>query len=324
MHFTLLVAGALLPGELAVALSSSLATPTLKSRIARAALAGQAGSASADSAHLDWLAHKLFAQAAPAPTAPYAYARLSGAISNAFTWHADPVHVEIARDHLIVQSTGDALTKDESTPLMNVANELASDLACRFIGAGDRWFLQSERDWAIDAVPLAAVLEAPVVMPGGRDAQVWNRLHNEIQMAWHTHAVNQAREANQLRTINGIWLHGGGRWKPLPPIEYAQVHSDEPTWQGAAQAAGALGVPSSTNVVNSSLLVIDDPWLPKRLEDWEAWLRAMAAIDRQLANLASDVVDFVFTGKTTRTFESRPSDRYKPWRRRTLAEALTE
>jgi hypothetical protein len=325
MHFTLLVAGALLPGELAVALTASLDTPTLKARLSRAALIEQPVSSQGTDAHLDWLANKLFGQPAPVPTAPYAYAQLAGAAAPACVWHADPVHFELARDHLIVQSLGaDAPTAEESVLLLAAANELASDSDCRLVHVGQRWFLLSEYEWQIDARPLAGVIEAAVEMPRGRDAQIWNRLHNEIQMAWHVHAVNAEREANGVRTINAIWLHGGGRWKPLPPIEFAQVHSDAPEWQGAAQAAGARGMPASTRVADTALVVIDDAWVSKQRQDWGTWLQAITAVDRRLVERADDSIDLILSGNTLRTFELRPSDRYKPWRRRTLAQALTE
>ena len=325
MHFTLLVAGALVPGELAVALTGSLNTPNLKARLSRAALIEQPGSSPGTGAHLDWLANKLFGHPPPVPTAPYAYAQLAGAAAPACAWHADPVHIEVARDHLIVQSLGaDAPTAEESVLLLAAANELASDSECQLVDVGQRWFLLSEHEWQIDVRPLAAVMEAAVEMPSGRDAQMWNRLHNEIQMAWHAHAVNAEREVNGVRTINAIWLHGGGRWKSLPPIEFAQVHSDAPEWQGVAQAAGARGVPASTRVADTALVIIDNAWVSKQRQDWGAWLQAITAVDRALVEHPADSIDLILCGNTLRTLELRPPDRYKPWRRRTLAQALTE
>ena len=325
MHFTLLIAGALLPGELAVALTASLDAPNLKARLSRAMLTESPVAPKGLGAHLDWLATKLFGQPAPAPTGPYAYAQLAGKAASAFVWHADPVHIEVARDHLIVQALdADVPTPKESNALIAVANELIVDSGCEIVEAGQRWFMLSQQDWQIDTLPLAAVNEASVEMPVGRDAQTWNRLHNEIQIAWHAHAVNAERENNGARTINALWLHGGGRWKPLPPIEFAQVHSDAAEWQGAAQAAGARGVPASAQVVDSALVVCDAAWAAKQRQDWGAWLRAITAIDHALAEHAGDAIDLIVAGDALRTFRSRPFDRFKPWRRRTLAQAFTE
>ncbi|HVE89043.1 MAG TPA: hypothetical protein VNA44_05025 [Burkholderiaceae bacterium] len=324
MHFTLLIAGALLPGELAAALTQSLETPNLKARLARATLISRPASSRGAAAHLDWLAKKLFGQAAPVPTAPYAYAQLANSPAPAFVWHADPVHIEVARDHLIVQSLDtDAPTHEESNALIVVANE-AFGAHFELVDISGRWFLLSERDWQIDALPLAVANGAAVQMPGGPYAQIWNRLHNEIQMAWYAHAVNQEREANGARTVNAIWLHGGGRHKPLSPIEFGQVHADATEWQGAAEAAGARGVSASAGVIDTSLVVVETPWAARQRQDWGAWLREITTIDRILAAHATDSIDLTLTGDTWRTFALRPFDRYRPWRQRTLAQAFTE
>lgn len=325
MHFTLLVAGALLPGELAGALTQSLDTPNIKARLARAALIPQPVSSRGTGAHLDWLADKLFGRPAPAPTAPYAYAQLAGSPAAGFVWHADPVHIAVARDHLIVQSLdAEAPTPEESNALIAVANELVSSAHCRLVDIGRRWFLLSEHDWQIDALPLAVVNGAAVQMPGGRDAQIWNRLHNEIQMAWHAHVVNEEREANGVRAVNAVWLHGGGRWKQLSPIEFGQVHANGPEWQGAAEAAGARGVPASAGVIDTSLVVVETPWAARQCQDWSAWLRAITMVDQILSAHRTDSIDLTLSGDTWRTLALRPFDRYKPWRQRTLAEAFTE
>jgi len=333
MHFTLLVPGALLPGELAVALTESLNTPHLKARLARAtegateeATEVERGvSSRTGAAHLNWLANKLFGQPAPVPTAPYAYTQLAGKPAPAYVWHADPVHIEVARDHLLVQALGnDRLTLEESGPLLAAANEFASAADCEFVGVGEHCFLLSESEWQIDARPLSTVIEGTVEMPTGRDAQIWNRLHNDIQMAWHAHDANAEREVKGMRTINAIWLHGGGRWKALAPIEFAQVHSDAPEWQGAAQAAGALGLPASAPLADTALVINDDLSASKRREDWSAWLQAMTGIDRALIDYPEASIDLILCGDTQRTFRMRQFDRYKAWRRRALAEALTE
>lgn len=325
MHLTLLVAGALLPGELAVALTTSLNTPTLKARLSRATCTAQPAPSGLVGAHFHWLANTLFGHAAPAPTAPYAYARLTGAAASAFVWHADPVHMEAARDHLIVHTLGsDAPDAKESSALIAIANELAQSTGSRFIESGQRWFLLSDKEWKIDTRPLSAITEGMVELPHGRDALIWSRLHNEIQMAWHAHDVNVQRGADGKRTINAVWLHGGGRWNPLPPIQFAQVQSDSAELQGAASAAGARATPVDADMADNTLVISDDAWKARRLQDWNAWLRAMIDVDRSLTEHSEDTIDLIFSGDTLRTFELRSSDRYKPWRQRTLAQAFSE
>ena len=54
--------------------------------------------------------------------------------------------------------------------------------------------------------------------PGGDAMRAWRRLANEIQMTWHEHPVNKAREERGLPPINGLWLYGGGKgWRPRQP-----------------------------------------------------------------------------------------------------------
>ncbi|HKO67209.1 MAG TPA: hypothetical protein VJU53_05330 [Burkholderiaceae bacterium] len=325
MHLTLLVAGALLPGELAVALTTSLNTPTLKARLSRATCTEQAAPSGFAGAHFHWLANTLFGHAAPAPTAPYAYARLTGAAAPAFVWHADPVHMEAARDHVIVHTLGsDSPNAKESGALIAIANEFALGTGSRLIESGQRWFLLSDTEWKVDARPLSAITEGVVELPHGPDALVWSRLHNEIQMAWHAHDVNVQREADEKRTINAVWLHGGGRWNPLPPIRFAQVQSDAAELQGVAEAAGARASPVDAPMADNALFVTDDAWKARQLQDWNAWLRAIVDLDRSLTERPEDAIDLIFSGDTLRTFELRSSDRYKPWRQRTLVQAFSE
>lgn len=326
MHLTWLVAGALIPREFADAVTSSIALPNLTARVSRARRTDAAQASSSNySAHLDWIARHLFDRTAPAPTAPYAYAYLSGSKSAQTIWHADLVHIEVARDSLIVQSLDQAPpTTAEAQQLFEVANGLASHLGVEFTPVNDHWFLRSDRQWAIEADALEQVLDAPLTLPTGADASVWNRLHNEIQMAWHTHAANETREVNAEPTINGIWLHGGGRWKPLPPIPFRDAASDAAGLRGAAEAAGARAVSTTTAPTDRSLSVFDDALAARRRHDWTAWARAVTALDRRLAAHVDDSIDLILSATTVRTFQLTTSDRFRFWRRQSLAEALGE
>ena len=325
MHFTLLMAGALIPSDLSIAIATSLSLPALQARLARAASAVEIGLRSdTGDAHWDWLAREVFGQT-PAPTAPYAYAQLSGKTSPAFLWHADPVHIEAARDHLIMRSLdANHPTADESAQLIEAANSLAAAVGSELICVNGHWFMQCDKEWEIYARPMAAATGALMMLPTGPDSQIWNRLHNEMQMMWQMHPVNQAREGRHQPTVDGVWLHGGGRWRPLPPLRYTYVQTDVPGLQGAALAAGARISSLSAEIFDGSLLIIDQPAVPRKLHDWTAWSQAMAAVDKRLSAHARDTIDLIACGRTVRTFRSRPSDRYISWHRRTLAEALAE
>jgi len=327
MHLTLLLAGALMPTPLAAALAESLKTPVLKRRLEHAtALVGstQSSSEAGTSGHLVWLAQNLMKQSTPA-TAPYAFRNLSGGAQTAYVWHADPVHVEVARDQLVVQALdSDALTDDEAVELVTLANQVLSPFDVELVIRGSRWFLLHEFDWIVETIPLVTALDSPVTMPVGPDAAMWNRLHNEIQMAWHAHEVNEQREATGKRTVNALWLYGGGRYHPLPAIAFSEVHSNASEWRGVAEAAGSRGHFLNDTVASDALIVIDDLLIPKQREDWAAWLQMIAAIDARVARYDAAALDIVLTGKSVKTFSSRGSDRYRFWRGRGLSEALSE
>ena len=233
---------ALLPSELAAALTGSLNTPHLQARLAKATEVGRALASPSGAGHLDWLAKNLFRRPAPVPTAPYAHARLAGRPAPAYVWHADPVHIEVSRDHLLVQSLGrDPLSQEESAQLLAAANECATaPTANSSQPAGIGSLSESDGRWTPTAVGSD---RGHGRNAGRRDAQI-GPPHNDIQMAWHAHDVNAERETKGSEQSMPLAARRG-------TLEVARadrvlgVHSDAPEWQGAAQAAGAPGVPAS-------------------------------------------------------------------------------
>jgi hypothetical protein len=163
-------------------------------------------------------------------------------------------------------------------------------------------------------------------LPDGRDAAAWNRLLTEIQMTWHTHPVNEAREARGEATVNSVWLHGGGRWASLKRPAFATVLADEPEWRGAAQAAGIAASPGSATPSDNALVIWSDLLVPRLRQDWTAWIAALRTLDPRLASLArASTLDIVLTGEATlRRLRARPSDRLKFWRAASPEAALAE
>jgi hypothetical protein len=328
MHVTLLLPGALLPREVARALAEPLAATALASLLARAELAGDSEAAALP--HLAWLAEHLFQQHEPLATAPYAVAALAGhaPAPDPCLWHADPVHLEAERDHVTLAPLAAPPTEEDAGALVAAANALAAEAGAEFVRLADRWFLRTVRPWELAAPPLAAAFGQPLhtARPAGPDAAVWNRLLTEIQMTWHSHPVNEAREARGEATVNSVWLHGGGRWAPLQRPAFATVLADEPEWRGAAQAAGIAAAPGRASPGDSALVIWSDLLVPRLQQDWTTWIAALRTLDARLAALArASTLDLVLGGEATlRRLRSRPSDRLKFWRAASPEDALTE
>jgi hypothetical protein len=234
----------------------------------------------------------------------------------------------VARDHLVVTPLDRQPAAEEADELIAAANALAGAMDARLLRVADRWFLQAARRWDLRAEPLAAAVGQPLpaALPSGADASGWNRLLTEIQMTWHTHPVNEAREARGEPTINSLWLHGGGAWSPLKRGAYASVLADAPEWRGAAQAASVGFEPADARPANDALVVWDDLLLPRLLQDWTGWVDALRGWDDRMAALSrSSMVDVVLAGgATVRRLRSRPADRLKFWRSRSLHQVLAE
>lgn len=100
--------------------------------------------------------------------------------------------------------------------------------------------------------------------PLGDAWRQWRRCLNEIQMAWHEHPVNIARQARGQPPINSVWLYGGARgWTPR--------NDPADQWLTDLSAAAAQA-------------------------DWHAWLQAWARLaDRVLK--AGPHASIVLTGE---------------------------
>ena len=127
---------------------------------------------------------------------------------------ADPIHLRLLRDRLIVVP-GDAfaLSAEEAGALTTALNRhFAGSLVFEPVQA-HRWCVRLERGFAFDAGSPLDVAGRDVDLAlriGGEDGRRWSQLVNEIQMLLHAHSVNQAREARGEPAVNSVWLWGVG------------------------------------------------------------------------------------------------------------------
>lgn len=141
---------------------------------------------------------------------------------------ADPVHLEAHLDHLRLH----ALSRGEvAGDLAEIVLELNDALAGEpgygeFVASSGLGYLRApaERCLTGQRSPDQIDTEEPSRhMPEGPGAESFQLVQSEIQMVLHQSPVNLRREAAGLRTINGLWLWGGGRVpeakeRPLPPV----------------------------------------------------------------------------------------------------------
>ena len=146
---------------------------------------------------------------------------------------ADPVHLRVMRDHLVVMPA-DAfdLSGQEANALCDALNSHFADMnftACE----PRRWCARVSEALSFDAGNPLDAAGKDVELPGQAAA-----LLNEAQMVLHAHPANEAREARGEPTVNSLWLWGSGRATPAR-CAWQSVAADDPAVIGAARLAGA-------------------------------------------------------------------------------------
>lgn len=245
----------------------------------------------------------------------------------------EPVHIRIARDHLVLIDPDTlALQSDEAARLLADARPLVEELGLTLVAPNPlRWYLSGE---ALGRLASASPLRASgrsveIWLPQAVDAAAgsqrrspfWMKLQNEVQMAWFEHPVNEAREQRGQLAANSIWLHSQGALAPpgtLPLTPYTQVFADAPATRGLGAASRAdcaalpptwplpaLGAGANAGAGNpaqasqsAALLQFDQLTMPFLHEDWYAWRTALSALERDwlapaLAALEDKTLDAV-------------------------------
>lgn len=225
MHCELIV-----PGLFAEASGSR--APGLELMLAR----GRSSAAQSQSTE-DWLNDAFDLETETLPAGALTIAASGADPGEAFWARADPVHLRLMRDRLIVvPSEAIGLSVDEADRLVEALNRhFGERLPLRRIDA-DRWCVRLESATALESRPSleSAGRQADPAMPAE-----WRALLNEAQMLLHTHPVNEAREARAEPTVNSLWLWGAGSAPQRPASKWQSVSADDPVARGLAHLAGS-------------------------------------------------------------------------------------
>lgn len=293
MHCTLLIPHLWWSRDAAQEAYRELALPELQTLIARARCQGFPG--------IGWEAWLCQAfeveRQRDWPVAPLTLTVDGGDPEDAYWLRADPVHLRPHRDQLLLaDSNACPLSATEADALTGALNAHFKAEGLRFSAPRpDRWYLRLAADPEIATCPLDAVAGSLVdpCLPTGPNALHWHRIVNEVQMLFHAHAVNEAREARGDLTINGVWLWGGGRRAAVPGRHFSAVTSDDalavalaanadiPITPPSAGGESWLEAVTAHGSAAHSLLALTQLTGAARRGDLAAWRSALEELDRR-------------------------------------------
>ncbi len=286
-HITLVLPFALPAPEFAPDLVRALDTPTLAALLTRS----RRNHVALDDAvralpHERWLASALGLEHEGRPAFAAAAMRGRGLDPGGGTWFiVNPAHIQVARSHLMLADPRHLmLAEEEGRALFEAARPLLEESG-HAVAYGDArtWFLRAD-DWTGIDVPTpdsAAGMDLTVNMPAGPAARAYRKLQNEIQMLWHGHPVNAAREARRLPVVNAFWMWSGSPGDARTRERTMLAAFEAPGWI-EAMAARRLAAPADILAGADAILVCGNLAEAAIAADWSAWLGQMQRLETEL------------------------------------------
>ena len=300
VHITLALPLALPPAELAPDLQRAMKTPALAMLLSRAGaeriVRGEDGPVLA---HEAWLARAAGLPSASnhgETSAPLAVAVMRGyglAPAEGHWFMVQPIHVQMARTHLTMADPRNlALADADARALFELARPYFEETGRTLLyGDATTWFVRAD-DWAgvQTCSPDAATgMNLSDWVPSGANALALRKLQNEIQMLWHEHPVNEARQARGLVPVNSIWPWAGAAANAADAATPAQTPAlsvaGAPAWMTALSSPAALrdaplpavlahGAPRIT-AVRADLIQ------SASAGEWSSWLLEMQRLEQE-------------------------------------------
>ena len=210
----------------------------------------------------------------------------------------EPVHLHATRDHLVLLPLAElVIPSDEITTLMEEANTVLGEEGIIPISRGQNAWIYAANDYE-------SLYTHSVAQATGRNidwwlpkdtvvsglAKRWRRIQNEIQMRWHIHPINEAREAQGLSRINSVWVYGIGKATDItysPELMNAsQIISDHP-WMTSIAAQRGIPLFSSESIQWGQQPSNTFVWLKNIDRQWPVLTQAMLE-----HNLEITLIDF--------------------------------
>lgn len=314
----------------------ALQAPTLSALLSRTSGAKRSSEQHANALpHETWLARELGLSPAGQPAFASAAMRGFGLDPADGAWFiVNPAHVQIARSHSMLGDLRQLdLREEDGRALFEAARPLCEEIGHPLLyGDAGTWFLRAD-DWLdVDpATPDTVVgMDLTDFVPRGRPALAYRKLQNEVQMAWHTHPVNAAREARRQQPVNSFWLWGASRDGERKGAQIVGV--DVPGWISGLSDHTWDGFDKLDTLFGKDATIIAGSLAESAIAaDWGSWLLQVQALEAQLfaplhAALAQGRIKTLRIVASSREglaeFTTTAMAQHKFWRRPTL-EALT-
>lgn len=296
-QLTLVLPFALTPPELAQDLARAMQVPALAMLLERNSTyrVTEEDGANRLLPHESWLsrARTAGAPAGPSDTAPFAPAMMQAlgvAQAEGYWFAVQPVHLQLARTHMELGDPRSLNLNDaDARALFELIKPYFDDAGKPLVyAAPDMWFMRAD-DWQglRTASPDVAVGDnLSDWMPEGDAKREFRKLQNEVQMLWHEHPVNEARQQRGLSPVNSFWL-----WAGAPANGSASAAGNAgalavancPAWLTlladpalrAATVEQVLALPGNATVVLGELIPVG------KAGDWAPWLAHMQQIEQQ-------------------------------------------
>ncbi|MCC2974538.1 hypothetical protein [Massilia sp. IC2-476] len=287
-HITLVLPHLLPLPEFAPDLVRALQTPALAALLTRTSTYGRHPAPDTARAlpHEQWLARALGVAPDGQPAFAASAMRGFGLEPDVGTWYiVNPAHIQIARSHSMMADLRQlGLSEDESRLLFEAARPLCEEIGhpLRY-GDATTWFLRAD-DWdGIDAATPDTVtgMDLTDFVPRGKQALPLRRLQNEVQMLWHAHPVNAAREARRLPAINSFWLWGASSSAGTAPGRVTGI--DVPGWlRGLSDQSYARPERIDEVLAQDGLVVVGTLAASAIAADWGSWLQGVQQLEESL------------------------------------------
>ena len=221
------------------------------------------------------------------PIAPITLAADGGAAGDAYWLRADPVHLRVMRDRIMLaDSAAIDLTREEADALaLTIGQHFGDDLKPLPLHPR-RWYLRYARAPQLVTTPLSAAVGRDIdpLLPQGADAMRLRAELNELQMLLHVHPVNQAREARGELPVNSLWLWGGGHPPAVGPAPVAIYTGDfEAQAVGAFCSARVDALPARLDeklLETDGIVLLDALTAAGQVGDAYGWREAMRGLEQ--------------------------------------------